>query len=128
MPHDDPYWGWCAQPGAARATTLVVDQTNYGDGYIHRATRGLNPARPGWSLVFPFVGLGELQSFDDFLVANSARGFWFTPPDGTADVFVTCDTWSATIADTNRAMGIVGTLQATFTRQFNPQPINPLAP
>jgi phage-related protein len=124
MPHNTPYWGWCPQAGAARTTTLAIDQTNYGDGYNHRATRGINPARPAWSLVVPFVGLDELNTMDSFLVAYAAIGFWFTPPDGPDDLFVSCDTWSATIADTNRAKGIVGTLQATFVRQFNPQPLN----
>lgn len=124
MAHSTPYWQWCAMPGASRATQLAIDQTNYGDGYNHRITRGLNPARPAWSLAFPFVGLAELQAFDAFLVAYAAIGFWFTPPDGTTDLFVSCDTWSANIVERNNAAGIVGTLQATFVRQFNPQPIN----
>jgi len=124
MAHNTPYWSWCAAPGAARSTALAIDQTNYGDGYNHRATRGINPARPSWTLTFPFVGLDELQDFDDFLVANAATGFWFTPPDSATDLFVSCDTWSATIVDTNQGAGIVGTLQATFVRQFNPQPLN----
>jgi phage-related protein len=111
-------------PGASRSTKLRVDQTDYGDGYTYRLTRGLNPARPSWSIQVPFVGLTELGTYDAFLVANAARGFWFTPPDATADVFVTADEWSASITDRNQT-DVVGTLQATFTRQFNPQPLNP---
>jgi phage-related protein len=113
--------------GAARTTTLSVDQTTYGDGYVHRATRGLHPGKPAWALVFPFASLAELQAMDQFLVANAAAGFWLTPPDGTTDVFVTADTWSTAIADKNLASGIVGTLSATFVQQFNPQPVNPTA-
>lgn len=120
-----PYWSWCAMPGAARSTSLTVDQTTFGDGYNHRATRGLNPAKPQWTLAFPFVSLDELQTLDDFLVANAARGFWMRPPDSAADIFVTVDTWSATITDKNGSTGMIGTLQATFVRQFNPQPTNP---
>lgn len=119
-----PYWPWCAMPGAARSTTLAVDQVNFGDGYNHRATRGLNPARPSWALVFPFTTLDELATFDGFLKANATAGFWTRPPDSAVDVFVTADAWSATITDKNLASGIVGTLQATFVQQFNPQPSN----
>jgi phage-related protein len=111
-------------PGAARTTRLRVDQTDFGDGYTYRLTRGLNPARPSWSIQVPFIGLAELDSYDTFLRTNAARGFWFTPPDSATDVFVTADDWSASISDRNQN-DIVGTLQATFTRQFNPQPANP---
>ena len=116
-----PSWPWCAQLGASRAVELAVDQTNYGDGYIHRSTRGLNPVRPSWTLNFPFTSQPELQRYDDFLNENAARGFWFTPPDMTSQVFVYADQWSYTITD-KTGTGIVGTLQATFVRIFNPQP------
>src|SRR5262249_2070503 len=116
-----PYWPWCAQPGASRAVELAVDQTNYGDGYIHRSTRGLNAVRPSWTLNFPFTSQGELQDYDSFLNANAARGFWFTPPDRTSEVFVYADQWAYTITDRS-GTGIVGQLQATFVRCFNPQP------
>jgi phage-related protein len=120
-----PYWPWCPMPGAARNTTLAVDIVALGDGYVHRATRGLNPARPSWSLAFPFTSLDELATFDAFLKANATRGFYMRPPDSAVDVFVTADSWSASITDRNAASGIVGTLQSTFVQQFNPQPINP---
>lgn len=120
-----PFWPWCAMPGAARSTQLAVDQVNYGDGYNHRLTRGLNPARPSFSLSFPFTTLDELNELDAFLVANAAAGFWMRPPDSATDIFVTADAWSASITERNIASGIVGTLQATFVRQFNPQPASP---
>jgi len=119
-----PYWPWCAMPGAARSTTLAVDEVSFGDGYKHRATRGLNPARPEWSLGFPFVSLAELEERDAFLQANAARGFWITPPDSTSPVFVTADQWSAQISDRSRGE-MVGTLTVTLVRSFNPQPISP---
>jgi phage-related protein len=119
-----PYWSWCPMPGAARSTALAVDTVALGDGYVHRATRGLNPVRPSWSLAFPFTSPAELQAYDDFLVANATAGFYMRPPDASADVFVTVDAWSSTIADKNLQNGIVGTLQATFVRCFNPQPLS----
>jgi phage-related protein len=120
-----PYWPFCAVRGASRTVELAVDQTNYGDGYVSRSTRGLNPVRPSWNLVFPFASQEELTTFDDFLNANASRGFWFTPPDMAGDVFVYADNWSYTVSDKNQSNGIVGTLQATFVRCFNPQPISP---
>jgi phage-related protein len=123
MAHNNPYWPWCVMPGAARSTTLAVDTNGYGDGYIHRSTRGLNPARPSWSVQVPFVGVDELTAYDSFLQANATAGFWFTPPDSATDVFVVVDAWSNTVADMNPQKGIVGTLAATFVRSFNPQPI-----
>ena len=125
MPNPTPWWAWCPQPGAARSTALTVDSNAFGDGYIHRATRGLNPARPSWALTFPFTSVVELQAMEDFLVANAACGFWVQPPDQAEPVFVCADAWSCTIADKNPSSGIVGTFQATFMRMFNPQPVTP---
>jgi phage-related protein len=124
-PNPTPWWAWCPQPGAARSTELRVDSNAMGDGYIHRATRGLHPTRPSWSMSFPFVGLVELEAMDDFLEANAACGFWTRPPDVSEPVFVYCDAWSISLADRNVAEGIVGVLQATFVRCFNPQPVTP---
>ena len=122
MANPTPWWGWCPQPGMSRATQLAVDANAMGDGYTHRGTRGLNPARPAWTMVFPFVSVDELNAMDSFLLLYAAPGFWMQPPDSGAPVLVVCDAWSATIVDKNLKTGIVGTLQATFARSFNPQP------
>jgi len=119
----DPFWSWCPAPGASRQTQLTVDTNAYGDGYVQRATRGLNPAKPTWDLVFPFASFDHLEEMDAFLLTNAVQGFYFTPPDASAEVFVYCDAWAASIADKNGASGIVGQLQATFVRCFNPQPL-----
>jgi phage-related protein len=120
-PLPQPYWPWCAQPGAARTSTLVVDEVAYGDGYKHRATRGLNPVRPEWSLGFPFTSLAELDERDAFLRRYAAGGFWFTPPDGATPLFVTANEWSASITERNLKTGIVGVLTVTMAQCFNPQ-------
>jgi phage-related protein len=120
-----PFFGWCPQPGMSRATKLTVDTAAYGDGYIHRATRGLNPARPSWSYSIPFTSLAELTDLDDFLTLYAGRGFYVLPPDSNDYVLVTADDWSAQITDKNKDRGIVGVLTATFTRSFNPQPLSP---
>jgi phage-related protein len=122
MPHQTPYWSWCPMAGPQRSTMLNVDQVDFGDGYIHRLTRGLNPVRPSWSLQFPFRNVDELDARDQFLRANASGGFWFTPPDGLADVFVYVDTWSATIIDRTAGGDMAGTLSVTMVQCFNPQP------
>jgi len=129
MPHATPYWPFCAMPGASRSTKLGVDTAAFGDGYIHRATRGLNPARPAWSLNFPFTSKHEVDVFDQFLKSFAAPGFWFTPPESEVDVFVTVDDWTISIVDktlrspVNNEAEPLGTLSVTFTQSFNPQPI-----
>jgi phage-related protein len=115
-------------PGAGRDTKLTVDEVAFGDGYKHRATRGLNPAVPSWSLGFPFENLAELEERDNFLKSYAATGFWFTPPDATAPAFVTVDEWAATISDRSGKGAMVGTLSVTMVRCFNPQPGVPNTP
>jgi phage-related protein len=120
-PQPQPYWPWCAMPGAGRSSTLAVDEVGYGDGYKHRATRGLNPVRPSWALSFPFTSLAELNERDQFLRQHATGGFWFTPPDGATPLFVTADEWSANIIERSLASGIVGALTVTLVQSFNPQ-------
>lgn len=120
-----PFWNWCPSPGMSRDSKMTVEQNAFGDGYVHRATRGLNPVRPSWSQSFPFVGEAELQAMTAFLEANSAAGFWCKPPGEAADVFVVADEWSAQMSERNIARGVVGNINVTFVRIFNPQPISP---
>lgn len=118
----DPYFKWCVAPGVARKTTLNVDTVPYGDGYVHRSTRGLNPARPAWDVAVPFTSLAMVEEIDTFMATNSATGFWFRPPDSSVDVFVTCDEWSTTVNDKSKTHNRIGVFSATFSRSFNPQP------
>lgn len=109
----------------AKTSKVAVDTNAYGDGYVHRATRGINPVRPGWSFSFPFVGEQALWDMDTFLKQNATRGFWIKPPGEQAEVYVVCDEWAATFSDKNKTVGLVGSLTASFTRIFNPQPVSP---
>src|SRR5262245_5336550 len=123
-----PFWTWCPMAGAGRTTQLAVDEVAFGDGYKHRATRGLNPARPSWTLGFPFKSVAELEERDNFLKSYAATGFWITPPDSSTTVFVTADEWSATISDRSGKGAMVGVLSVTMVRSFNPQPGVPFTP
>lgn len=118
----EPIWPWCVMPGMGRSTELAVDVNGFGDGYVHRATRGLNPARPSWDITVPFRNASEHAAYDAFLRENAVRGFYFQPPEEAAPVFVTSDEWSMTIADRTTGGDLLGTLQTTFRQSFNPQP------
>ena len=84
MADPQPYWSWCPAPGMTKDSTLTVDTNAFGDGYIHRATRGLNPVRPTWALQFPFTSADDAKAMTDFLEANAAAGFYTKLP-GEAD-------------------------------------------
>jgi phage-related protein len=118
-----PLWTWCPMPGMSTTATLAVDTVALGDGYVHRATRGLNPVRETWSLAFPFTSQSELTAMYGFLRAYAVAGFWMRLPDFVEYVFVCVDEWSWSISDrTGQDHDIVGTLSASFVRSFNPQP------
>jgi phage-related protein len=127
MPDPTPAWTWCPAPGLQRASKLAVDINAYGDGYVHRSTRGLNPVRYTFKGTFPFTSLAQLDDMLTFLDTYALPGFYFEPPDqppGTWQL-VTCDEWQSTIVD-RAGHEPVGTLTASFERAFNPQPISPL--
>lgn len=119
----EPKFTWCPAPGLSRNTKLVVDTVQYGDGYVHRSTRGINPAQPSWSVSVPFTSQADADAMGEFLKDNAAGGFYYSPPDVSAEIFVVCDEWTISVDDKNKATGIIGTLSATFQRVFNPQPI-----
>jgi phage-related protein len=124
VPDPLPRWEWCPMPGMGATTTMAVDTNAYGDGYIHRSTRGLNPARSAWTLTFPFTSQADFAAMCAFLAAYAVPGFWIRPPDSIAWAFVTADAWSWTVSDrVGPERDIGGTLQATFNQSFNPQPI-----
>lgn len=124
MPDPQPYWSWCPAPGMTKDSKLNVDTQQLGDGYVHRATRGLNPVRPSWSLTFPFTNADDAKAMTDFLEANAAAGFYTKFP-GEADYSLCiCDEWSLSFVDRTGAGALSGTLQASFAKAFNPQPIS----
>jgi phage-related protein len=123
MPDPQPFWSWCPAAGMQKGSKLNVDTQGYGDGYVHRATRGLHPVRPNWSLTFPFKSADEAQAMTDFLEANAAAGFYTKLP-GEADYsLVVCDEWSLSFVDRTGNGTLAGNLSATFAKSFNPQPI-----
>jgi phage-related protein len=125
-PLPQPFWPFCPMPGHTKDAKLAVDINAFGDGYVHRSTRGLNPVRPAYGVTFAFTSDDEMAQMDTFLQANALQGFYYQPPGEAAPVYVTADEWTYTIQVKNRdGSGVVGTLAATFNRAFNPQPIQP---
>jgi phage-related protein len=121
-----PAWPheWCSALGPSRTNTLAVDTAQFGDGYVHRSTRGLNPVQSTMAYVFPFMDIDQLTAMNTFLKTYGAQGFAFLLPDKLATVAVCASEWSATIIDrTGQDDDVVGTLQVTFARMFNPQPL-----
>ena len=118
-----PLWPFCPMPGHTKNAKLAVDVNGFGDGYVHRSVRGLNPVRPNYGVTFTFNGDAEMAQMDSFLAANATGGFYYQPPGEPAPIFVTADEWTFSIADKSPQFGMIGTLSATFNRAFNPQPI-----
>jgi phage-related protein len=121
-----PAWPheWCAALGPSRTNTLTVNTVQFSDGYAHRSTRGLNPVQSTMAYVFPFADLDQLTAMNAFLRTYGAQGFAFLPPDKLNTVAVCASEWSATIIDrTGQDNEVVGALQVTLARMFNPQPL-----
>jgi phage-related protein len=125
-PAPEPHWDWCPAPGMSRSWTHKVEIAAYGDGYKHRATRGLNPFESQWQCVFPFKTMAELSAMGSFLANHGVTGFYFSAPDSGGWIFVTCDNMSWTVSERRRdSEDYIGTLQASFDQAHNPQPISP---
>ena len=73
-----PMWPFCPMPGHTKDSKLAVDINAFGDGYVHRSTRGLNPIRPAYGVTFTFNGDAEMALSNgeiDALVADLPTSF-----------------------------------------------------
>ena len=122
MADPTPLWPFCPMPGATKDSKLAVDINAFGDGYVHRSTRGLNPVRPSYGVTFMFTGDAEFAAMDSFLTKHAAAGFYYNAPGGRS--FRDCRRMVYSI-EVKGAAGVVGTLSARFDRSFNPQPLPP---
>lgn len=118
---------WCPALAPSRTDTLEVDVVEMGDGYCHRSTHGYNPVKTAWAYQFPFTALDTLEEMDAFLQRYGAPGFWFLPPEQLDAVMIVCNEWSASITERSGKGAMIGFLQATFMRIFNPQPLTSIA-
>jgi phage-related protein len=99
-----------------KTTKAEISKVRFGDGYEQRAAKGLNPLRQAWPLNFAQREQAEADAIEAFLIARAGtEAFDFSPPDGSATIRVTCDTWTRTMEKGNRF-----TLAMTFEQVFEP--------
>jgi len=102
--------------GAQKSSAPTVRVVQFGDGYQHRLSFGLNQNPRIWSLTFN-VSETNADTIEAFLIARAADGasFDWTPPDEASALKWVCYQWSKSIPYNNRA-----TIDATFTQVFEP--------
>ncbi len=116
-----PNWTWCPLPGASTTNDVAVGEASYGDGYVQRATQGINPLRQRFSHTFSFPTVEELKAADAFLQSYAVIGFTFTPI-GYDPVYVVVDTWNSNYVEKIQRDGttsILMTLSVDFRRVYN---------
>jgi len=102
--------------GAQKNSAPTVRVVQFGDGYQHRLSFGLNQNPRAWSLTFN-VSEADANTIDDFLIARSVDGasFDWTPPDEASPLKWISYQWTKTIPYNNRA-----TIEVTFLQVFEP--------
>lgn len=84
---------WSAQSNA----TANVSRVQFGDGYIQRQTKGMNPVAKSWNLTFNSRTDAEAEDIIDFLEERyGVVAFTWTPP-GEAQAKFICNSWPRTI-------------------------------
>ena len=102
---------WNAQ-GNVKANVAKIQ---FGDGYVQRQTKGMNPLSKTWNLTFNNRSDTEIQEIMDFLEERyGVIAFTWTPPGGTR-VKWTCDNWTPTKLGAN-----VFSLSLSFERVYEP--------
>lgn len=102
--------------GAEKTSAPKVRRVQFGDGYEHRLTVGLNQNPKVWALTFN-VSETDADTIEAFLDARAADSdsFDWTPPGEASSYKWVCYEWSKSIPYNNRA-----TLNATFVQVFEP--------
>lgn len=81
---------WSAQGN----TKANIAKVAFGDGYVQRQTKGMNPLVVSWSLGFNPRTDSVTDAIEAFLVAREGvTAFTWTPPGGDQAKW-TCDSWS----------------------------------
>ena len=111
---------WCPLLGANRLRRPRIVEAAYGDGYAHRASVGINVLQDQWEVTFAGDEI-TLAEIDDFLGDNGIPGFWFRALPTAPLILVVCDEWRLSFSDRNGGLAL-GSLSATFRRQYNHQP------
>jgi phage-related protein len=110
---DEFYWlpDWNAQGSNKSDITKV----QFGDGYVQRQTKGMNPIKVSWSLTFNPREDTIADDIEEFLRdREGVVAFTWTPPGGE-QVKWTCSDWTR-----NKLGENVNSLSMTFERVYEP--------
>jgi len=106
-------WIWVPDWSASTASKANVSKIRYGDGYIQRQTKGMNPIDDSWSLTFNARTRTEAIAIDTFLKERyGVIAFTWTPP-GLPQAKWTCDSWNRTEVG-NEVNNITMTLEKVY--------------
>lgn len=106
---------WIPDWNAQSSNSANVSKVQYGDGYVQRQTKGMNPIMRSWSLTFNNRTDAEIDAIEEFLEDRyGVVAFTWTPPGGT-QVKWTCDKWNRTKLGDN-----VANISVTFERVYEP--------
>lgn len=101
---------------ATKASSPIARVTQFGDGYQHRTTFGLNQNPKTWTFNWRNITEAESDVFETFLDARAGvESFDYTPPGEVGSSKYICRSWNKTLEVPNRA-----TLTATFIEVFEP--------
>lgn len=102
--------------GMKKTTKPRVSSISFGDGYVNRTQRGLNPFEETFTLSFvnvPNTTAEEILTF--FETHLGYKPFKWTPIGTSTEILVICGEWDSTTDN-----HITKTLSATFTRTYDP--------
>lgn len=108
-------FSWIPDWSASGSTKANVSKVSFGDGYIQRQTKGMNPLAKSWSLSFNARDESEADDIIEFLEERyGVIAFTWTPP-GQPQGKYTCDNWSRTVIGNN-----VSNISAQFDLVYEP--------
>ena len=106
---------WIPDWNAGGNTKSDVSKVRFGDGYVQRQTKGMNPLAITWSLSFNPRSDAEADAIEAFLEAREGvTAFTWTAP-GKAQAKWTCESWNRAKASVD-----VNNLTMTFELVYEP--------
>jgi phage-related protein len=86
----------------------------FGDGYSHRVSDGINAMNTLWNLSFSSRSLADAAAIISFFESNAGvTAFQWTPPDEATQYNVVCTAWSQVYESV-----ATRTISATFERIY----------
>jgi phage-related protein len=106
---------WLPDWNAQGDTKADISKVRFGDGYVQRQTKGMNPLMMNWSLAFSPRSDAVVDAIVAFLQARQGvTAFTWTPP-GETQMKWTCERWVKTKMGDD-----VNSLSMTFERVYEP--------